>query len=48
MLEEVRRFQVDTSLLEENAAFESDLDEWDLLKDNTVLKTILNEKKLKI
>jgi hypothetical protein len=48
MLEEVRRFQVDTNLLEENAAFDSDLDEWDLLKDNTVLKTILNEKKLKI
>lgn len=48
MLEEVRRFQVDTNLLEENAAFESDLDEWDLLKDNTVLKTILNERKLKI
>ena len=48
MLEEVRKFQVDTNLLEENAAFESDLDEWDLLKDDTVFKTILNEKKLKI
>jgi hypothetical protein len=48
MLEEVRRFQVDTNLLEENAAFESDLDEWDLMKDNTVLKTILNERKFKI
>jgi len=34
--------------MEENVQFESDLDEWDIMKDNTVLKTILNEKRLKI
>lgn len=48
MLDEIRRFQVDMNLLEDNAAFESDLDEWDLMKDNTVLKTIWNEKRTKI
>ena len=32
-LDEIRKFQVDMNLLEDNAAFESDLDEWDLMKD---------------
>ena len=48
MLDEIRKFQVDISLLEDNAAFESDIDEWDLMKDSTVLKTTWNEKRLKI
>lgn len=32
-LDEIRKFKVDMNLLEDNAAFESDLDEWDLMKD---------------
>ena len=48
MLDEIRRFQVDMHLMEDSIAFDSDLDEWDLMKDATVLKTIWNEKRLKI
>jgi transcription elongation factor len=48
MLDEIRKFQVDMNLQYDNAAFESDLDEWDLMKDSTVLKTSWNEKRLKI
>ena len=42
MLEEVRRFQVDSSkdLLQ---TYDSDQDEWDLLPDATILKTIRND-----
>jgi hypothetical protein len=47
MLEEVRKFQVDMNLLDDIAGY-SDLDEWDLMKDDTVVKTVWNEKRLKI
>jgi transcription antitermination factor NusG len=47
MLEEVRKFQVDMNLLDDIAGY-SDLDEWDLMKDETVVKTVWNEKRLKI
>ena len=47
MLDEVRRFQLDPSLLEENGgAYDSDQDEWDLMKDETILKTTRNDTQL--
>ena len=49
MLDEVRRFQLDPSLLEENGgAYDSDQDEWDLMKDETILKTTRNDTQLQI
>ena len=44
MLEEVRRFQVDNSASSELLqTYDSDQDEWDLLPDSTILKTIRND-----
>ena len=43
MLEEVMQFQVDSFKLSEMVQFDSDQDEWDLLPDNTLLKTIRND-----
>lgn len=49
MLDEVRRFQLDSNLLEENGgAYDSDQDEWDMMKDDTILKTIRNDVQLQI
>jgi hypothetical protein len=47
-LHEVKRFQVDPLTLEDQAGggFDSDQDEWDLLKDETLLQTIVNDTKL--
>ena len=43
MLDEVRRFQLDPSLLDENGGYASDQDEWDYLRDETLLKTVRND-----
>jgi transcription elongation factor len=49
MLEEVRKFQVDTTASNELLqTYDSDQDEWDLLPDSTVLKTVCNDKQLKV
>lgn len=39
---------MDTSLLEEQGGYASDQDEWDLMRDQTVLKTIRNDTQLQI
>lgn len=43
MIDEVRRFQLDLALLEDNGGYSSDIDEWDILKDGTLLKTVRND-----
>ena len=48
MLDEVRRFQLDESLGDEFGGYSSDIDEWDVLKDATLLKTVRNDTQLQI
>lgn len=49
MLDEIRRFQLDVSLLEDfGGGFDEDQDEWDILSDATILQTIRNDSQLKI
>lgn len=48
MLEEVQRFQVDTAKLGDMVQFDSDQDEWDLLPEKTLLKTIRNDSQLRV
>ena len=46
MLDEVRRFQLDMTILEDQTGYFSDIDEWDILRDKTVLKTVRNDTQL--
>lgn len=47
MLDEVRRFQLDLTQRDEEWGGDSfDLDDWDVLKDRTVLKTVRNDTQL--
>lgn len=48
MLDEVRRFQHDLTMHDEWGGDTFDLDEWDILKDQTILKTIRNDTQLQI
>lgn len=48
MLDEVRCFQTDALAREEQGGWESDLDEWDLLPDTVLLKTVRNDKALRV
>jgi hypothetical protein len=48
MLEEVQRFQVANVSLSEMVQFDSDQDEWDLLPDKTLLKTVRNDSQLRV
>ena len=48
MIDEVRRFQLDLALLKDNGGYSSDIDEWDILKDRTVVKTVRNDTQLQI
>ena len=48
MLEEVRRFQVASSTLGDSLQYDSDQDEWDLLPDATLLKTIRNDSNMRV
>lgn len=48
MLEEVQRFQVDNASFGEMVQFDSDQDEWDLLPDKTLLKTVRNDSQLRV
>ena len=49
MLDEVRRFQLDLQQRDEEWGGDFyDLDEWDVLKDRTVMKTIRNDTQLQI
>ena len=43
MLNEVRLFQLDMSIADECGGYCSDIDEWDILKDKTVMKTVRND-----
>lgn len=47
MLEEIRAFQGE-AFISEQGAFESDLDEWDLMPDKLISKTICNDKSLQV
>jgi len=48
MLEEVQRFQVASVRLSDMVQFDSDQDEWDLLPDKTLLKTVRNDSQLRV
>lgn len=48
MIDEVRRFQIDLAQLKDNGGYSSDIDEWDILRDKTVLKTVRNDTQLQI
>jgi transcription elongation factor len=47
MLDEVKRFQGE-AFVAEDGAYESDLDEWDLLPDSTMIKTVRNDTALRV
>ena len=46
MIDEVKRFQLDLALLKDNGGYSSDIDEWDILKDRTVMQTVRNDTQL--
>lgn len=48
LLEEVRRFQVDSENLGDMVQYDSDQDEWDLLPDKTLLRTVRNDSQLRV
>ena len=43
MIDEVRRFQLDLALIEDKNGYSSDNDDWDILPDHALMKTVRND-----